>query len=148
MFCNPPFDRFHSRTRAGLLTPGSVGGFSCPPGLQRLTCSRPRSVRGWRPENRGQFRLRRLRGERYGCAFRTLLEMPGATRDTWLQTVRTLGRLCGTRQGLVLKPESNTKYGGKRGLPAAYSLDGLFVPSAKYGKVSPESKDENDQIKR
>src|SRR5690242_17817220 len=46
-FCDPPFDRFHSESRAGLLTPGSVGGFLCPePRLQRLTCSRPRSSRG------------------------------------------------------------------------------------------------------
>src|SRR6266851_5064383 len=47
--------------------------------------------------------------------FGTLLEATGGTQTHSRRTGSKLGRLHRARQGLVRVPESNTKYGGKRG---------------------------------
>lgn len=50
-----------------------------------------------------------------------LVGATGGTQTHSRRTGRKLGRLRYARQGLVRVPESNTKYGGKRGKPAGWA---------------------------
>jgi hypothetical protein len=111
---------FHLKRHPTLnATPPRIGPWSSrpdlkPPNLSRfgLLATRSKSLPNWAKKAAPAASTGRRSGQ-----FGTLQGVTGGTHTHHRRTGSKLGRLPRARQAIVRVPESNTKYGGKRGKP-------------------------------